>query len=137
MTQLFDAQGNALEAVRKRQRPTPGPWRWRGNTLEPETKDPDRSAVFSILDRDGGYGFLGSKPGDTTLELGADYALIAAAPELLKALKVLVENANALSSAIRDANDFGRGDVLSRRQTTDIAIEIARAALARVPGDAA
>lgn len=68
---------------------TPGPWQWRGYTLEPVTKDPATSAVHSILDAEGGYGFLGSNSSDTNAELAADHRLIAAAPDLLTALQAL------------------------------------------------
>ena len=62
---------------------TPGPWVWNGNTLRPEKPDPDRSAVYSILDAEGGYGFLGSDWRETGAELDADRVLIAQAPDLL------------------------------------------------------
>lgn len=68
---------------------TPGPWIWDGNTLQPEQRDPDRSQVHTILDADGGCGFLGSDWRQTCAELDADRRLIAAAPELLEALREL------------------------------------------------
>ena len=70
-------------------RHTPGPWIWDGNTLRPEQPDPQRSQVHSILDADGGFGFLGSDWRQTAAELDADRRLIAAAPELLEALQEL------------------------------------------------
>lgn len=66
-------------------RHTPGPWMWTGNMLHPVERDPKLSDVHSILDADGGYGFLASKPTATLAELNADRALIAAAPDLLEA----------------------------------------------------
>ena len=70
-------------------RHTPGPWEWSGHTLRPSAPDPAVSAVHSILDADGGHGFLRSKPSQTIAELDADRALIAAAPDLLAALRTL------------------------------------------------
>lgn len=64
---------------------TPGPWQWDGITLRPVTPDPDNSAVHSILDRDGGYGYMQSDHKATCAELEADYTLIAASPDLLDA----------------------------------------------------
>ena len=69
-------------------RHTPGPWLWDGHTLKPAQPDPHRSAVHSILDAEGGFGFLGSDVHQTCAELDADRVLIAAAPELLEALKL-------------------------------------------------
>lgn len=68
---------------------TPGPWMWDDNTLRPANPNPDTSSVHSILDAEGGYGFLGSDVQKTIAELDADRVLIAAAPELLKALQRL------------------------------------------------
>ena len=76
-------------------RHTPGPWIWDGNTLRPEQPDPARSAVHSILDADGGFGFLGSDWRETLPELEADRRVIAAAPELLEALQRLHANMQA------------------------------------------
>lgn len=70
-------------------RHTPGPWLWDGHTLMPAQPDPDRSAVHSILDAEGGFGFLGSDMHQTCAELDADRLLIAAAPDLLHALQRL------------------------------------------------
>lgn len=69
---------------------TPGPWEWDGNTLKPSAGSFETSAVHSILDAEGGYGYLGSKVSDTQAELDADRQLIAAAPDLLEALQVVV-----------------------------------------------
>lgn len=68
---------------------TPAPWVWKGNSLEPACKDPDHSAVHTILHAEGSYGYLGSKVADTLREIDADRALIAAAPRLLEALQAL------------------------------------------------
>ena len=73
---------------------TPGPWQWSGNTLEPVDKDPSRSAVYSILDREGGFGFMASNHQDTCAELEANYALIAVAPEMFEILKVVARVAD-------------------------------------------
>lgn len=66
---------------------TPGPWEWDGNTLKPSAGSFQTSDVHSILDAEGGYGYLGSKLSDTLAELDADRQLIAAAPCLLAALR--------------------------------------------------
>ena len=70
---------------------TPGPWEWDGNTLRPSNPDPNTSSVHSILDADGGFGFLGSDWRKTILELDACRAVIAAAPDLLEALQVQID----------------------------------------------
>ncbi len=62
---------------------------WSGITLHPVVRDPATSNVFSILDAEGGTGYLGSKTSDTLAELDADYALIAKAPMLLNVLTEL------------------------------------------------
>ena len=69
---------------------TPGPWAWTGNRLGPVDKNPDAGHVHSILDAEGGHGYLGSKPSNTLAQLDADYRLIAAAPDLLAALQQTV-----------------------------------------------
>lgn len=66
---------------------TPGPWKWDGNTLMPVNNDPATSAVHSILYADGGYGYIGANLKDTLAELDACRRLIAAAPDLLAALR--------------------------------------------------
>ena len=70
---------------------TPGPWEWDGNTLRPSNPDPNTSSVHSILDADGGFGFLGSDCRKTIQELDACRAVIAAAPDLLEALQLIVQ----------------------------------------------
>lgn len=67
-------------------RHTPGPWHWEGRTLAPVNRDPSTSYVYSILDAEGGYGFLGSTPHKTTTEIDACFKVIAAAPNMLAAL---------------------------------------------------
>ena len=71
----------------------PGPWHWEGNRLGPVVKDPDAGHVYSILDAEGGHGYLMSKPRDTLAQLDADYRLIAAAPLLLAVCQRLAESA--------------------------------------------
>lgn len=68
---------------------TPGPWMWDDNVLCPAFPDPAISHVHSILDADGGFGFMGSDWRQTAAELDADRLLIAAAPDLLHALQRL------------------------------------------------
>lgn len=68
---------------------TPGPWVWNGNSLQPAVKDPEHSAVHTILQAEGGCGFLMSKTADTLAELDADRAVIALAPRVLEALQAL------------------------------------------------
>jgi hypothetical protein len=69
---------------------TPGPWKWDGPNLAPAEPDPQRYAVHTIVTcSSGGYGFLASKHAQTAAELDADRLLIAAAPDLLVALRNL------------------------------------------------
>ena len=72
---------------------TPGPWAWNGNRLGPVVKNPDAGHVHSILDAEGGHGYLMSKSSDTLAQLDADYRLIAAAPLLLAVCQRLAESA--------------------------------------------
>jgi hypothetical protein len=74
-------------------------------------------AVSSILTADGGFGFLGRSNADTLAELDADRRLIAAAPDLLDALKTLL---------------FAADD----SQSYDAALVSARAAIAKAEGTA-
>lgn len=69
---------------------TPGPWIWDDNRLRPEQPDPARSEVHSILDAEGGFGFVGSDWRQTLAEIDADRRLIAASPDLLEAVKRLL-----------------------------------------------
>jgi hypothetical protein len=80
---------------------TPGPWSWVGNRLRAETPDPATSAVHSILDREGGYGFLGRALKDTQRELEADYPLIQAAPTVLEALQQLLAVCKAMDAEVQ------------------------------------
>jgi hypothetical protein len=83
-------------------RHTPGPWTWHGTSLRPEQAAPELSAVHTILDAEGGCGYLASNVHETLRELDADMALIAAAPELLKALQLVAHiNDAAIDSADR------------------------------------
>ena len=95
---------------------TPGPWVWRDNTLAPEKPDFPRSNVHSILDAEGGYGFLGSDRHATADELEADRRLIAAAPDLLDALRRIEElvhmgRAAAILDTVRVAILKATGDI--------------------------
>lgn len=72
---------------------TPGPWAWQGNRLGPVNKDPAAGHVHSILDAEGGHGYMCSKLSNTLAQLDADYLLIAAAPELLAVCQRLAESA--------------------------------------------
>jgi len=79
---------------------TPGPWHWRdGYRLEPVNQDYTKQAVSSILDREGGHGYVGRPVEETLAELDADFALIAAAPELLEVLQVTAGNIRSLGPA--------------------------------------
>lgn len=70
---------------------TPGPWIWDGNTLHPVKQDPAISHVHSILDAEGGFGFMGGDVHQTCAELDADRVLIAAAPDMLAALQAVAQ----------------------------------------------
>ena len=97
---------------------TPGPWVWQGCTLRPADPDPARSAVHSILERDGGYGFLGSDHRATLAELDADYALIARAPMLLAILQRLVDRDLTFYDGMAQ---MSRADVLAAREEIRLA----------------
>lgn len=73
---------------------TPGPWMWSDNRLGPVNPNLAASNVHSILDAEGGYGFLGSDVQKTIAELDADRVLIAAAPCMLAMLQELRECAS-------------------------------------------
>ncbi len=93
---------------------TPGPWMWDYDTLRPVNPNPDTSNVHSILDFDGGYGFVGKDNKAVLAELEADRRLMAAAPELLAALEELLEYApcqqlGAVSSRARAAIVTAKG----------------------------
>ena len=97
---------------------TTGPWVWNGNTLRPEKPDPDRSAVYSILDAEGGYGFLGSDWRETGAELDADRVLIAQAPDLLAMLRKLVDRDMTFLDGF---TQISRADVLEAREAIRMA----------------
>lgn len=97
---------------------TPGPWVWDGNTLRPQNPDPDHSAVHSILDAEGGYGFLGSDWRVTGAELEADRALIARAPALLAILRKLVDRDMTFFDGF---TQISRAEVLEAREEVRMA----------------
>lgn len=67
---------------------TPGPWQWDGDyTLRPVNPDPEHSALHTIISPDGPFGFVQTATADVFPEFEADKLLIAAAPELLEALR--------------------------------------------------
>jgi hypothetical protein len=104
---------------------TPGPWAWDRDALRPETPDPDVSAVHTILRDDGqGRGYLGSKPSATLAEIDADRALIAAAPELLSALRMLAWHTQRLLAGT-DAGEAAE----DRRGFVAISLQVAEAAI--------
>jgi hypothetical protein len=112
--------------LRQGPRHTPGPWAWHGSALRPEQPAPDLSAVHTILQTDGGCGYLGSNVHNTLRELDADMALIAAAPELLNALRMLAWHTQQLL----EQRDTG-GAAEDRRGYVAISLDIAKAALAK------
>lgn len=69
---------------------TPGPWCWVGCSLRPVTADPHHSAVHTILEADGGCGYLMSNHHQTLRELDADMRLIKEAPTMLGLLQELM-----------------------------------------------
>lgn len=70
---------------------TPGPWQWVGSILLPVDPDPERSAVYTILSREGGCGFVGKPTSEVVDELAADDLLIAAAPQMYELLCKLAD----------------------------------------------
>ena len=69
---------------------TPGPWVWADHyTLRPAKPAPERSAVHTILSPDGCFGYVEKTWREIEPEDDANRALIAAAPELLAALREL------------------------------------------------
>lgn len=69
----------------------PSPWCWQGASLRPTNPDPERSAVHTVLEREGGTGFLGSDVHATCAELDACYELIRLAPVLRTTLAQLLD----------------------------------------------
>jgi hypothetical protein len=79
---------------------TPGPWQWDGDyTLRPVNPDPERSALHTIISPDGPFGFVQTATADVFPEFEADKLLIAAAPELLEALRTTRGNVASLGPA--------------------------------------
>ena len=67
---------------------TPGPWAWDGYSLRAVEPNPNGSAVHTIIDAENiGWGYVCSPIAETTAESDANRALIAAAPDLLCALR--------------------------------------------------
>lgn len=79
---------------------TPGPWAWDDDlrALRPANPDPDRSAVHTILVNDGTFGFLGSDHKATEAEYQACCRLIAAAPDMLAALRVAEDSVGDMNA---------------------------------------
>lgn len=96
-------------------RHTPGPWAWDGDYyLRPVNAQPDISAVHTILSPEGCYGYLLASHEAVMAEDAANRALIAEAPELLKALQ----------------------GVLRMADRATVEFDAARAAIARATGTA-
>lgn len=74
---------------------TPGPWFWVGRSLRPVTADPNHSAVHTILEAEGGCGYLMSNHHQTMRELDADMRVIAQAPVMLSLLQELMGTRDA------------------------------------------
>ena len=84
---------------------TPGPWVWDDRSLHPAVRNPDTCNVHSILDAEGGYGFIGGDNKACIAELEADYRLIAAAPDLLDAAIVACQMLDTLKAMMIDRYD--------------------------------
>jgi hypothetical protein len=84
---------------------TPGPWKWSGGRLVPLAPEPEQFHVHTILEREGGSGFLCSDWRLTQAELDADYRVIEAAPVMLEALRQCY--AELLRHAPEAAGPFG------------------------------
>jgi hypothetical protein len=98
---------------------TPGPWAWGGDfTLRPVNPDPTRSAVHTILSPDGCFGFVDSDPAATLAEAERDRRLIAAAPELLDALRM----AHRLILRVAEAEGLADGSESPTMQAIEGAI---------------
>jgi hypothetical protein len=74
---------------------TPGPWCWFGSSLRPLNADPQHSAVHTILEAEGGCGYLMSNHHQTLRELDADMRLIKEAPVMLGLLQELMGTRDA------------------------------------------
>lgn len=69
---------------------TPGPWRWHGRSLRAVTQDPHTSAVHTILEAEGGSGYLMSDHHNTHREIDACMRVIEQAPVMLGLLQELM-----------------------------------------------
>lgn len=103
---------------------TPGPWHWvTAYALRPTNPDPRRGSVHTILEVEHwSYGFMASDIKQTLAEGEANARLIAAAPDLLAALR---QTLAALTCCAKPAQC--KGLAASAR-------EAALAAIARVEG---
>jgi len=120
------AEALAMPCAPETHRHTPGPWVWNGRALRAEQPAPDVSAVHTILEAESGCGYLGSNVHETVAEIDADMAVIAAAPELLNALRMLAWHTQQLL----DNRDAGPA-VEDRRHYIAISLDVAKAALAK------
>jgi hypothetical protein len=102
---------------------TPGPWEWEGDyILRPVDPDASKHACHTILSPEGPFGFVRSAKADVRNEFEADKALIAAAPELLKALKQLVDRELAYldSVCITRGNVEGARNVIAKAERREV-----------------
>lgn len=71
---------------------TPGPWEWEGHALVPAARDHQQHAVHTIMEVENfAWGFVASELNAVREEDDANRALIAAAPELLKAAQLVYD----------------------------------------------
>jgi transcriptional regulator GlxA family with amidase domain len=106
---------------------TPGPWQWNGDyILSPVKPDPSKSATHTILSPDGPFGFLGADTHAVDAEFQANKTLIAAAPELLEALRRAERKLAAYVGVCT-------GD----KELTGAVLPMARSAIAKAAGSAA
>ena len=83
---------------------TPGPWEWHGDyTLRPAFPDPQKHALHTILSPDGPFGFVQTATADTEPEFQACKRLIAAAPELLAAIRCVRDDINMTRAVLMDS----------------------------------
>lgn len=108
---------------------TKGPWMWDGHGLRPINPSPDESRVHTILEVENfAYGFAihgrSREALDATMaEDAANRSLIAAAPELLEALRQITHADHSIYDDTKTA--------------VDDLVCIARAAIAKATGGAA
>lgn len=101
---------------------TPGPWAWDHHVLVPERVDCAESNVQTIMVAETfGCGFVGSDWRATMAESDANMELVAAAPDLLKALREVVRRLVARAPVELDG----------------VALEVALAAIAKATGEVA